>query len=645
MVKDADRIVDRIDIIGDEERKFVLETRNRTAAPFPSERCIHELFMDQVRRAPEGVAVVHDVIQLSYAELDARANQLARHLIASGVGPDQLVAICLSRGIGMIVSLLGVLKAGGAYLPLDPVYPAERLRQIVEDAKPKLLIADHGGCAIFADAACEILDLEASASTIAGLTSSAPAVAGLTSKHLAYIIYTSGSTGKPKGVMVEHRGVVNLALTQQEMYAVTPRSRIAQFASFSFDASVWEIVMALCSGAALFLVGQREYQNTSDLIDYLVDNAITHAGLPPAMLQGRTDLNRLATLKVLVLAGESPKAELIKNLPSSVAVFNGYGPTEVTVCATTWLRPADFDDDVIPIGRPIPNQRVYLLDRFGAPVPLGATGEIYVGGAGIARGYLNRTELTEERFKRDPFAGDANARMYRTGDLGRYLPDGNLEFLGRNDHQVKIRGFRIELGEIEFRLNEHSSVSDSVVLVRHDHSGDPRLIAYVAMGEHAGTIPDAGEFAAAMRSHLRSLLPTIWCRRPSCAWTPCRSPRMVRSIARYCRLRRTMPLQGAASSRHEGKLRRSSPGSGQSCWASTGLGETIISLNWAVTRSLQSACWSGCGVIRSLPMCARYSQSPCWLNSLPASKSLQTQIFRPIGSRLRQRGSHPNCCR
>ncbi|WP_309775329.1 non-ribosomal peptide synthetase, partial [Nitrobacter vulgaris] len=506
MVKDADRIVDRIDIIGDEERKLVLETWNRTVAPFPSERCIHELFTDQVRRAPEGVAVVHDGIQLSYAELDARTNQLARHLIASGVGPDQLVAICLSRGIGMIVSLLGVLKAGGAYLPLDPVYPAERLRQIVKDAKPKLLIADHGGCAIFADAACEILDLEASASTIAGLTSSAPTVA-LTSRHLAYIIYTSGSTGKPKGVMVEHRGVVNLALTQQEMYAVTPRSCIAQFASFSFDASVWEIVMALCSGAALFLVGQREYQNTSDLIDYLVDNAITHAGLPPAMLQGRTDLDRLATLKVLVLAGESPKAELIKNLPSNVAVFNGYGPTEVTVCATTWLRPADFDDDAIPIGRPIPNQRVYLLDRFGAPVPLGATGEIYVGGAGIARGYLNRTELTEERFKRDPFAGDANARMYRTGDLGRYLPDGNLEFLGRNDHQVKIRGFRIELGEIEFRLNEHPSVSDSVVLVRHDHSGDPRLIAYVALGEHAGTIPDAGEFAAAMRSHLRALLP------------------------------------------------------------------------------------------------------------------------------------------
>ncbi|MCV0386551.1 MAG: amino acid adenylation domain-containing protein, partial [Nitrobacter sp.] len=507
MVTDADRIVDHIDIVGDEERKLVLKTWNRTAAPFPSERCIHQLFMDQVRRAPEAVAVVHDGIHLSYGELDARANQLARHLIASGVGPDQLVAICLPRGIGMIVSLLGVLKAGGAYLPLDPVYPAERLRQIVEDARPKLLIADHGRCATFADAACEILDLDASASTIAELASPAPEAVGLTSRHLAYIIYTSGSTGKPKGVMVEHRGVVNLALTQQEMYAVSPCSRVAQFASFSFDASAWEIVMALCSGAALFLVGQREYQSTSDLIDYLVDNAITHAGLPPAMLQGRTDLDRLATLKVLVLAGESPKAELIKSLPSSVAVFNGYGPTEVTVCATTWLRPADFNDDVIPIGRPIPNQRVYLLDRFGAPVPLGATGEIYVGGAGIARGYLNRTELTEERFKRDPFADDASARMYRTGDLGRYLPDGNLEFLGRNDLQVKIRGFRIELGEIEFRLNEHPSVSDSVVLVRHDHNGDPRLIAYVATGERTDAAPDAGEFAAAMRSHLRSLLP------------------------------------------------------------------------------------------------------------------------------------------
>ncbi|WP_247510020.1 non-ribosomal peptide synthetase [Bradyrhizobium sp. 157] len=508
MVADADQIVDRIDLIGAEERKLVLDTWNETAAPFPSERCIHELFAEQVRTAPEATALVHEDVRLSYGELDAKANQLARHLIALDVEPDQPVAICLQRGIAMVVSLLAVLKAGGAYLPLDPAYPAERLRQIVEDAKPRLLIADAAGRAIFANIACEVVDLDACAPAIAALATSNPRdlVTGLTSRHLAYIIYTSGSTGRPKGVMVEHRGLVNLALAQRALFDVSPRSRVVQFASFSFDASTWEIVMALCSGAELFLVGPRQHQDTSELLDFLSNNAVTHATLPPAMLQGRDDLDRLASLRVLVLAGELPKAELIKALPPGVAVFNGYGPTETTVCATSWLRPAGFDSDVVPIGRPLPNTRIYLLDRLGAPVPLGATGEIYIGGAGIARGYLNRADLTVERFVRDPFSGDATARMYRSGDLGRYLPDGNIAFLGRNDHQVKIRGFRIELGEIEFRLNEHAGVADAVVLVRQDHSADPRLVAYVAAKDD-GVKLDAGEFAAAMRNHLRACLP------------------------------------------------------------------------------------------------------------------------------------------
>ncbi|QHO75455.1 non-ribosomal peptide synthetase [Bradyrhizobium sp. CCBAU 051011] len=507
MVADADQIVDRIDIVGAEERRLVLNTWNETAALFPSERCIHELFVEQVRRAPEAVALVHEGVRLSYGELDASANQLARHLIALGVGPDQPVAICLRRGISMVVSLLAVLKAGGAYLPLDPADPAERLREIVEHAKPKLLVADHAGRAIFANATCEILDLEASASAIAGLATSAPAVTGLTSRHLAYVIYTSGSIGGPKGVAVEHRGLVNLALVQRALFEVSPRSRVVQFASFSFDASTWEIVMALCSGAALFLVGPRELQNTSELLGYLADNAITHATLPPAMLQGRSDLDRLASLRVLVLGGELPKAELMKGLPPGVAVFNGYGRTEATVCATTWRRPAGFGNDVVPIGRPLPNTRIYLLDGFGAPVPLGVVGEIYIGGAGVARGYFNRADLTAERFVRDPFAGDVTARMYRTGDLGRYLPDGNIEFLGRNDHQVKIRGFRIELGEIELRLNEHAGVAASVALVRQDRSGDPRLVAYLAARGDDNAALDAGEFAAALRSHLRARLP------------------------------------------------------------------------------------------------------------------------------------------
>ncbi|WP_309486810.1 non-ribosomal peptide synthetase, partial [Bradyrhizobium sp. SHOUNA76] len=508
MVADADQVVDRIDIVGAEERRRVLDTWNETAAPFPSERCIHELFAEQARRTPDAIALVYEDVRLSYGELDAEASGLARRLMALGVVPDQPVAICLPRGIAMVVSLLAVLKAGGAYLPLDPAYPAERLRQIVDDAGPRVLIADDAGRAILPDGTCEIVDPEANASTVTGQAASDPGdlVKGLTSRSLAYVIYTSGSTGRPKGVMVEHRGLVNLALAQRGLFEVNSNSRVVQFASFSFDASIWEIVMALGSGAALFLAGPQKHQDTSALLGYLADNAITHATLPPAMLHGRTDLDRLAALRVLVLAGELPRAELIKGLPPGVAVFNGYGPTEATVCATSWLRPPGFDGDAAPIGRPLPNARIYLLDRFGAPVPLGAVGEIYIGGAGIARGYLNRVDLTAERFVRDPFHGDAAARMYRTGDLGRYLPEGNIAFLGRNDHQVKIRGFRIELGEIEFRLNEHADVTDSVVLVHRDH-GDTRLVAYVAARRGDGAGLDANEFAGAMRDHLRSCLP------------------------------------------------------------------------------------------------------------------------------------------
>ncbi|MDA9545473.1 peptide synthetase, partial [Bradyrhizobium sp. CCBAU 45321] len=505
MISDADQEVDRIDIIGDDERRRVLDTWNETTTPFPSERCIHDLFAEQVRRAPDAIALAYEDVRLSYSELDARANRLARHLITLGVVPDQPVAICMPRGIAMVVSLLAVLKAGGAYLPLDPAYPAERLRQIVDDARPRLLIADGTGRAIIPDGTCEIVDPDAGA----GQAASDPGdlLKGLTARSLAYIIYTSGSTGRPKGVMVEHRGLVNLALAQRALFNVNSSSRVVQFASLSFDASIWEIVMALCSGAALFLTGTREHQDTAALFGYLADNAITHATLPPAMLHGRTDLERLASLRVLVLAGELPKAELAKGLPPGIAVFNGYGPTEATVCATSWLRHQGFDGDAAPIGRPLPNARIYLLDRFGTPVPLGAVGEIHIGGVGVARGYLNRADLTAERFVRDPFCGDADARMYRTGDLGRYLPDGNIAFLGRNDHQVKIRGFRIELGEIEFRLNEHADVADSTVLVQRDHGGDARLVAYVAVRRGNGAGLDANELASALRDHLRACLP------------------------------------------------------------------------------------------------------------------------------------------
>ncbi|MCP3468300.1 amino acid adenylation domain-containing protein (plasmid) [Bradyrhizobium sp. CCGUVB23] len=502
--------VRELDILPSAERAYLLEELNRTAAAYPSEACIHELFEAAVRRAPEAVAVVCAEERLSYGELNARANRLAHHLIAFGVKPDQPVAICLARSPAMVVGLLAILKAGGAYVPLDPAYPSARLRQVLEDAAPPLLLADAVGRAALggdALAGVSVVDLD-TATTPAWATLPAsdpdPRTLGLSARHLAYVIYTSGSTGTPKGVMVEHRSLVNLGLAQIRLFGVCSNSRVVQFASFGFDASAWELVMAFGAGAALHLPADELRQASNKLSDYLRNEAITHATLPPALLQGSQNLEYFAS-QVLILAGELPKAELIRRLPAT-SIVNAYGPTETTVCATVWSCPAEFDGAIVPIGRPIANTRVYLLDGDGAPVPFGAVGELYIGGAGVARGYLNRPALTAERFIASPFVdGD---RLYRTGDLARYLPDGNLEFLGRNDEQVKIRGFRIEPGEIAARLCEHGWVREAVVVAREDRSGDKHLVGYVVCGPETGSDEaDGGALAGALRAHLSAHLP------------------------------------------------------------------------------------------------------------------------------------------
>ncbi|QPB24417.1 amino acid adenylation domain-containing protein (plasmid) [Rhizobium sp. 007] len=504
------RPVRELDILPAAERSYLLEDLNRTAADYPWERCIHELFEAQVRRAPEAVALVHEEERLSYGELNAQANRLAHHLIGLGVRPDQPVAICLERSPAMVVGLLAILKAGGAYLPLDPAYPSARLRQVVDDAAPHLLLCDAAGRAALGPEALAdltVVDLETATPAWAELPASNPdpRALGLTACHLAYIIYTSGSTGTPKGVMVEHHSLVNLGLAQIGLFGVCSNSRVVQFASFGFDASAWELVMAFGSGAALHLPADELRQASNKLSDYLRSEAITHATLPPALLQASRDPGCLAS-QVLILAGELPKAELVRSLAASIV--NAYGPTEATVCATVWSCPDDFDGSVVPIGRPISNTRVYLLDGHGGPVPFGAVGELYIGGAGVARGYLNRPDLTAERFLADPFSDEAGARMYRTGDLARYLPDGNLEFLGRNDDQVKIRGFRIEPGEIAARLCEHERVREAVVVARQDRAGDKHLVAYVVCGPEAGSDDEDGSgLAVALRAHLGGRLP------------------------------------------------------------------------------------------------------------------------------------------
>ncbi|MCG1048400.1 non-ribosomal peptide synthetase [Mycetohabitans rhizoxinica] len=492
-----DIAVQQLQVLPEAERELLLDTWNATQRDYPSHLCIHQLFEAQVERTPEAPALVYEAQTLSYAQLNAQANRLAHQLIELGVKPDTCVAICVQRSAALVVGLLAILKAGGAYVPLDPSYPGERLAHILADAAPNIVLADAAGRAALGEAAlveCTVLD----PTTLPALPDTNPSIAELTARYLAYVIYTSGSTGTPKGVMVEHRGVVNLALAQIACFGVQPASRILQFVSFSFDVSTSDIFTALGCGASLYLSPETARHDRNGLWNYLTRHQITHVALPPALLQNGEGLPNLHTPLTLILGGETPSATLIRNLADQGTVFNAYGPTEATVCATAWRGTRDFSGEV-PIGRPIANVRVYLLDAHGQPVPLGAVGELYIGGVGVARGYLNRPALTAERFVHDPFSEDAGARLYKTGDLARYLPDGNLEFVGRNDEQVKIRGFRIEPGEIEACLTAHPQVRDAVVLATGEGS-NKRLVAYVQA--------EADEpLASTLRAHVSASLP------------------------------------------------------------------------------------------------------------------------------------------
>ncbi|WP_338861466.1 amino acid adenylation domain-containing protein [Mycetohabitans rhizoxinica] len=499
MVTDVHRPVAYIDILTSRERTLLLETRNATTVSYPAHLCIHQLFEAQVERTPDASALVYENHVLTYAALNARANRLAHQLIELGVKPDTRVAICAERSPAIVVGLLAILKAGGAYVPLDPAYPAERLAHILADAGPTILFADAAGRQALGETAiAPLTTLDPNVLPEANVSN--PHVPGLTSRHLAYVIYTSGSTGTPKGVMVEHQSLVNLAQAQMACFEINAYSRVLQFASFSFDASAFEIFMALGYGASLYLPPDTARHNRNELWNELAKNAITHALLPPALLQNSEGLPSLNTPLKLILGGEASTPALLRSLlHRGAAVFNAYGPTEITVCATVWNCPRNFYGEIVPIGQPLANTRIYLLDTYGQPVPLGATGEIYIGGAGVARGYLNRPEFTAERFLKDPFCNGGNARMYKTGDLARYLPDGNLEFLGRKDHQVKIRGFRIEPGEIEARLTEHPLVREAAVLAQGE-GGNKRLIAYIVAEPNE-------QLVSTLRSHVAASLP------------------------------------------------------------------------------------------------------------------------------------------
>ncbi|QTB46102.1 amino acid adenylation domain-containing protein [Burkholderia pseudomallei] len=487
-----DMPVGMLPLLDEAERKQVVYEWNATERDYPIEQCIHQLFEAQVDRKPEAIALTFDGRRLSYAELNARANRLAHYLQARGVGPDRLVALCAERGIEMVVGLLAILKAGGAYVPLDPSHPPERLRRMLDDTNPVAVLVDDIG----ADALASFESHVAARSPrvhlsrdIAQWRACSPANPSTprerAARRLAYVIYTSGSSGEPKGVMNEHRGVVNRLWWMQQTYALDERDAVLQKTPFSFDVSVWEFFWPLMSGARLVIAKPEGHKDPAYLSELIDRERVTTLHFVPSMLQAFLEDEGAArgcgSVKRVMCSGEALPPSLVKRfyrcLPDA-RLHNLYGPTEAAVDVTAWACDAEEGGASVPIGRPIANTRIYVLDGYGQPVPRGVAGELYIGGVQVARGYLNRPELTRERFVDDPFV--AGGRLYKTGDLARWRTDGSLEYLGRNDFQVKIRGFRIELGEIEAQLARVAGVRETVVLARDSGSpaGEKRLVAY-----------------------------------------------------------------------------------------------------------------------------------------------------------------------
>ncbi len=469
---------------------------NATEAPFPENVCIHQLFEQQVERNGEEIALVHEGRRMSYGELNRAANRLAHRLRRMGVGAEDRVAICADRSLEMVVGLLGILKAGGAYVPLDPAYPAERLGYMLKDSGAEVVLVQGEGRNAIETSGREVLDLEADGWRWAEERESnlEPESIGLKSDHLAYLIYTSGSTGLPKGVMVEHRNVARLFSATEDWFHFGPQDVWTLFHSFAFDFSVWEIWGALAYGGRLVVVSRDTARSPEAFYRLLCQEKVTVLNQTPSafrqLVAAQEESDGEHSLRYIVFGGEALEVHTLKpwyqqERNRATKLINMYGITETTVHVT--YRELDEADTLLegrsPIGEGIPDLKIYILDESRKPVPIGVTGELYVAGAGVARGYLNRPELTAERFVQDPFRGEAGARMYKTGDLGRYLGDGNIEYLGRNDHQVKIRGFRIELGEIEAKLAACGGVREAVVVAREDSPGDKRLVAYVRLEE------------------------------------------------------------------------------------------------------------------------------------------------------------------
>ncbi|WP_433931236.1 amino acid adenylation domain-containing protein [Sorangium cellulosum] len=488
------------------EREEILVAWNDTGVAVPDERRVHELFEAQAERTPDAVAVIFDERRLTYRELNARANQLAHALRRRGVGPDVLVAIAAERSAEMVIALLAVLKAGGAYVPIDPDYPAERIAYMLDDAGAPVLLSQWPVVSRLPAHRAEVLCLDVDRALIDREPTTNLAVP-VAPDNLAYTIYTSGSTGRPKGAGNSHRGLLNRLQWMQERYGLTADDRVLQKTPFSFDVSVWEFFWPLITGAGLVVARPGDHRDGERLIDLIKRHDVTTLHFVPPMLQAFLETPGAAScrsLRRVICSGEALPAELARRFferMDQAELHNLYGPTEASIDVTAWACRRGDTSASVPIGAPIANTQIYLLDRHGHPVPVGVAGELHIGGVGLARGYHRRPALTAERFVPDPFGAAPGGRLYRTGDLARYRPDGAIEFLGRLDHQVKIRGLRVELGEIEARLLQHPGVREAVVVARDEAHGGKRLVAYVAPRDGAALE------TAALRAWLADALP------------------------------------------------------------------------------------------------------------------------------------------
>ncbi|MCT7967810.1 amino acid adenylation domain-containing protein [Laspinema sp. D1] len=483
-------------LLTEQERHQLLIEWNNTWAEYPQDKCIHELFEEQVEQSPNAVAVVFEGEQLTYQELNAKANQLAHYLQGLSVATEVLVGIYIERSLEMVIGLLGILKAGGAYVPLDPNYPSERLALMLEDSSVPLLLTQEKLVEKLPPNSAHVVCLDSEWEDISSYSEENPS-SGVKPKNLAYVIYTSGSTGKPKGVLIEHGSLVNYTRAAIAEYGIDLTDRVLQFASISFDASAEEIYPCLTLGATLVLRTDSMLDSFSGFLQKSSTWNLTVLSLPTAYwheLAARLSEENLLippSLRLVIIGGEKALPKRLKTwqeyVGQRVRLMNTYGPTETTVVATICeLSTADATLRELPIGRPIGNVQTYILNENRQPVPIGVPGELHIGGAGLARGYLNRPELTDERFIPNPFSDSPSDRLYKTGDLVRYLPDSKIEYLGRIDNQVKVRGFRIELEEIEAVLSQHPNVREVAIIDREDTPGNKRLVAYIV----SNLIPD-----------------------------------------------------------------------------------------------------------------------------------------------------------